>query len=323
MSDCLLEAQNLSKHYVVKQSAWKRPQTILALRCASFALYPEQTLAIVGESGSGKTTLAKILVKMEPPSGGALRFHGQSILNGDHKERYALSSKIRLIFQNPYSSLNPRWRVFETLSEPLLLHQKHLSKSKRQTLIEEWLKKVELPVELARRYPHMLSGGQRQRIAIARALILHPEVVVADEPLSALDVSVQDQILKLLHTLKKELHVSYIFISHDLAVVRSIADFVCVMYFGKIVEEGDVYSIFTNSKHPYTKALLESTPRFAMGKRMERAPIKGELPSPFAPPLGCPFHTRCPYATQICRVIEPELRKVEGSMTACHHAEWV
>lgn len=315
MHDFLLEAKHLAKRYFVKRGFFGKKHSIWALREASFQLQPQQTLAIVGESGSGKTTLAKLLVRMENPTSGELLFEGQGVTG-------PLPTDIRLIFQNPYASLNPRWQVGEILEEPLKLHTK-LSKFERQVKVQEWLTKVGLSAEYAKRYPHMLSGGQRQRVAIARALIVHPKVVIADEALSALDVSIQTQILELLQKLKDELKVAYIFISHDLSVVRSIADEVLVLYFGKVVERGSVKAIFDHPRHPYTKGLLESTPRFGMGKRIAKAPLKGELPSLLNPPKACPFHTRCPMATQICGVIEPELRMVDGRLTACHHAELV
>lgn len=313
----LLTGKDLSRFYQVSRGFMKPEAEVKALNSVSFHVDEKETLAIVGESGSGKSTLARLLVKAEQPTEGQLLYKGEDVsqLKGD--KRRELQRHVRMIFQNPYSSLNPRWRVIDTLEEPLKLHSK-LSKKERQQKVHEILDLVGLRPEQALRYPHMFSGGQRQRVAIARALILDPDIIVADEAVSALDVSIQAQILNLMQDLQKELNLAYVFISHDLGVVRFIADRLMVMYFGYAVEYGDASIIFERPKHPYTQFLLSSTPQLHK-KEISRQVLTGELPSPLNPPSGCPFHGRCPSASDVCRQQMPVMNSHEGRKIACHH----
>lgn len=295
----LLSAHELSRFYTVKQGFLQADGVVRALNDVSFSLNAGETLAIVGESGSGKSTLARLLVGLEAPTTGEIRFQNQVITDAASAKKAALSQNVRMIFQNPYASLNPRWRVYEALEEPLILNTS-LSSQKRREKIYSMLQKVGLDASYANRYPHMFSGGQRQRIAIARSLMLDPKVIVADEAVSALDVSIQAQILNLLTDLKKELGLAFVFISHDLSVVEHVADSMLVMYFGRTVEYGDAKTIFQNPKHPYTRFLLSATPKLHRDLSNPRQILAGELPSPLNPPIGCPFNTRCPKATSVC-----------------------
>jgi dipeptide transport system ATP-binding protein len=259
---------------------------------------------------------------IEPPSEGELTIDGIPVATADREQRRRLRGAVQIVFQDPYGSLNPRKKVGAILEEPLKINTDMKSAERRQAA-EAMLSKVGLRPEHYDRYPHMFSGGQRQRIAIARALMLRPKVVVADEPVSALDVSIQAQVLNLLMDLQEEFGLAYLFISHGLSVVEHIADDLVVMYLGRPVEHGTKEAIFRHPRHPYTKALLASTPFVDPTKRAERVVLKGELPSPLNPPPGCAFHRRCPYATDVCSQERPELRAVDGRMVACHHAEMV
>jgi dipeptide transport system ATP-binding protein len=284
----------------------------------SFAVAPGRTLAVVGESGCGKSTLARMVTLIEPPTSGSLRLEGIDAVTPPSGEAQRLRRMVQFVFQNPYGSLNPRKKIGTILEEPLIINTE-LSASERTARAREMMAKVGLRPEHYNRYPHMFSGGQRQRIAIARALMLNPKLVVADEPVSALDVSIQAQVLNLLADLQRELQLAYLFISHDLAVVRHIAHDVLVMYLGLAVEQGPKQRIFSQPLHPYTRALLASTPGIS-GTR-QRIILKGELPSPLDPPKGCVFSTRCPYVTDRCRSERPAVRMVEGRRVACHYAE--
>lgn len=316
----VLEADKLIRYYEVSRGLFKEKATVKALDGISFTLYPRKTLAVVGESGCGKSTLARQLTLIEKPTGGSLRLLGQDVAKADKEERGEARRHVQMIFQNPYASLNPRKKIGTILQEPLVINTRHSAKE-REERVKALMAKVGLRPEHYGRYPHMFSGGQRQRVAIARALMLNPQVVVADEPTSALDVSIQAQVLNLLMDLQDELDVAYVFISHDLSVVRHIADDVLVMYLGKPAEHGPKEAIFERPRHPYTRALLASMPRLDPEARKERIPLKGELPSPLNPPSGCVFHTRCPFATEECIEIRPELRSVDGRLVNCHHAE--
>ncbi|MBW8727382.1 MAG: dipeptide ABC transporter ATP-binding protein [Inquilinus limosus] len=318
----VVEARQLSRFYEVKSSPFKAPQTLRALSAMSFTLEAGKTLAVVGESGCGKSTLARVVTMIEPPSEGDLTIDGIPVATADREQRRRLRGAVQIVFQDPYGSLNPRKKVGAILEEPLKINTAMKAAERRQAA-EAMLSKVGLRPEHVDRYPHMFSGGQRQRIAIARALMLRPKVVVADEPVSALDVSIQAQVLNLLMDLQEEFGLAYLFISHGLSVVEHIADDLVVMYLGRPVEHGTREAIFRHPRHPYTKALLASTPFVDPAKRAERVVLKGELPSPLNPPSGCAFHRRCPYATDICSVDRPELRPVDGRMVACHHAEMV
>jgi dipeptide transport system ATP-binding protein len=314
----VVEAIDLKRVYTVRRGMLQAPATLQAVGGISFALLPGRTLAVVGESGCGKSTLARLVAMIEPPSDGSLRLGGADAVAARGEARAALRRTVQLVFQNPYGSLNPRKTIGSILAEPLAINTT-LSPAERSARVAEMMRKVGLRPEHLGRYPHMFSGGQRQRIAIARALMLSPALVVADEPVSALDVSIQAQVLNLLADLQREFGVAYLFISHDLAVVRHIAEDVLVMYLGLAMEQGPKARIFGAPLHPYTQALLASTP--GMGSAERRIVLKGELPSPLAPPPGCVFSTRCPHATDRCRAERPALRPLDGRLVACHYAE--
>ena len=302
----LLDAINLKKYYPVKQGMFKAPKMVKAVDGVSFTLERGKTLAVVGESGCGKSTLGRMLTMIEHPTEGELFYNGQNFLVNDKATSTLRRQKIQIVFQNPYSSLNPRKKVGEILEEPLIINTSLSSKARKEKVLA-MMAKVGLKPEFYDRYPHMFSGGQRQRIAIARGLMLNPDIVVADEPVSALDVSVRAQVLNLMMDLQEELGLSYVFISHDLSVVKQIADEVMVMYLGRCVEQGDVNQIFENPKHPYTQALLSATPKLDQTEKGERIKLTGELPSPLKPPKGCAFHARCWKATERCKVEQPAL----------------
>jgi len=302
----LLHVKNLSKRYRTSGGLLGiRTGAVHALTDVNLTLNKGETLGLVGESGCGKTTLAKCIMGLEKPSSGSIIFKGKLLEQWNSK---SLRRNMQLIFQDPYSSLNPRQRVGKAIREMLDIHNLGTRKQKNQKVCE-LLDLVGLSPEHADRYPHEFSGGQRQRIAVARALALDPELVVCDEPVSALDVSVQAQVLGLLETLQKSLELTYIFISHDLSVVDHISDRVAVMYLGRIVELAATDSLFTSPQHPYTKALLSAVLPPNPHKKSERIPLKGDLPSPTAPPQGCPFHPRCPEAIAKCCVQLPPLKK--------------
>ncbi|HKY86168.1 MAG TPA: dipeptide ABC transporter ATP-binding protein [Pseudorhodoplanes sp.] len=312
----LVAARGLERIYEIGGGVFRQGLDLRAVNGVSFDVDAGRTLAVVGESGCGKSTLARMITMIDAPTAGTLTIDGLDAINPAHARD--LRRRVQIVFQNPYGSLNPRKTVQAILEEPLLINTK-LSTKERRARVADMLKKVGLRPEHARRYPHMFSGGQRQRIAIARALMLNPKLLVADEPVSALDVSVQAQILNLLADLQRDLGIAYIFISHDLGVVRHIAHDVLVMYLGLAVEQGPKEKIFGNALHPYTQALLASTP--GLGRRREAALAKGELPSPLNPPTGCVFSTRCSYVTDTCRAERPPLRSVDGRDVACHYAE--
>jgi dipeptide transport system ATP-binding protein len=313
----LVVAKDLTRVYRVKRGYFGTPQELRAVNGVSFSIEAGKTLAVVGESGCGKSTLARLVTMIEKPNSGSLSIEETDAINPPPGERNELRRTVQLVFQNPYGSLNPRKKIGTILEEPLIINTK-LGKAERRRQALEKMAQVGLSREQARRYPHMFSGGQRQRIAIARALMLQPKLVVADEPVSALDVSVQAQVLNLLIDLQKQYGLAYLFISHDLAVVRFIAHDVLVMYLGLAVEQGDKETIFEKPLHPYTQALLAST--LAFGDKA-RPTVKGEVPSPLNVPKGCVFNPRCPYATDLCRAERPPLREVGGRQVACHYAE--
>ena len=315
----LLEAFNLSRHYTVSRGMLRRQGRVRALDGVAFTLRAGATLAVVGESGCGKSTLARQVTMIEQPTGGSLKLNGEDVAHADRATLKRLRPLVQMVFQNPYASLNPRKKVGTLLEEPLAINT-DLSADARGDAARTMLAKVGLRPEHYQRYPHMFSGGQRQRIAVARALMTHPRLVVADEPVSALDVSIQAQVLNLLMDVQQQLGVAYLFISHNLQVVRHIADAVAVMYLGRIVEYGPRDGVFRQPKHPYTRALLASTPVLDPAARRERAVLKGELPSPLNPPPGCAFHKRCPYAVERCRVEVPVLATLGDAEVACHRA---
>jgi dipeptide transport system ATP-binding protein len=315
----VVEAKGLKQVYKVKRGLFKEPGHLQAVGGISFAIEPGKTLAVVGESGCGKSTLARMVTLIEKPTEGSLSLDGIDAVNPPSNYAKELRRMVQLVFQNPYGSLNPRKKVGTILEEPLAINTK-LSSSERTERARAMMAKVGLRPEHYNRYPHMFSGGQRQRIAIARALMLSPKLVVADEPVSALDVSIQAQVLNLLADLQQEMGLAYLFISHDLGVVRHIAHDVLVMYLGHAVEHGPKDRIYARPLHPYTQALLSSTPGIT-GVRRKRIVLKGELPSPLNPPKGCVFSTRCPYVTERCKVERPQLRELDGRQVACHYAE--
>ncbi|QDJ13779.1 dipeptide ABC transporter ATP-binding protein [Mergibacter septicus] len=317
----LLDALNLKKYYPVKKSLFSPTQMVKALDGVSFRLERGKTLAVVGESGCGKSTLGRLLTMIETPTSGELYYQGQNFLQQSKEIQKLRRQKIQIVFQNPYASLNPRKKIGTILEEPLLINTK-LKKQERKQKVLDMMAKVGLRAEFYDRYPHMFSGGQRQRIAIARGLMLNPDIVIADEPVSALDVSVRAQVLNLMMDLQQELGLSYVFISHDLSVVEHIADEVMVMYLGRCVEQGTTEQIFTNPRHPYTQALLSATPRLSPHLRRERIKLSGELPSPLNPPLGCAFNARCRFATEKCRSEQPQLKTYpDGTKIACFIVE--
>ena len=313
----IVEAQALSRVYQVSAGAFRAPNEVKALTRTSFSLQPGKTLAVVGESGCGKSTLARLITMIEQPSDGDLRIGGIDAKTASKSQRADLRRMVQMVFQNPYGSLNPRQKIGAALEEPLVINTR-LSASERRTRARAMLDRIGLRPEHYERYPHMFSGGQRQRIAIGRALMLDPRIVVLDEPVSALDVSIQAQILNLLADLQESLGLTYLFISHDLSVVRHFADQVMVMYLGRPVEMASVADLFANPRHPYTKALLSATPIADPKLKRERIRLGGELPSPINPPSGCAFNPRCPHAFDRCRVEIPDLETHEATQVACH-----
>jgi dipeptide transport system ATP-binding protein len=315
----VLEARDLRRHYRVGRGMFAEPATLKALDGASFTLAKGKTLAVVGESGCGKSTLARLLTMIEEPTAGSFRIGDAEVVGATARTLRDLRSKVQIVFQNPYGSLNPRQKIGHALEEPLLVNGR-FSAAERTAKAREMMQLVGLRPEHYDRYPHMFSGGQRQRIAIARALMLEPDILILDEPVSALDLSIQAQVLNLLADLQKRLQLAYVFISHDLSVVRHIADDVMVMYLGRVVEQGPSKKVFSSPKHPYTRALLSATPIADPTAKKERIVLKGELPSPLNPPSGCTFRTRCPMAGDVCILDEPKLLKVAGRLVACHFA---
>jgi dipeptide transport system ATP-binding protein len=309
----LLAATDVTKIYQLRPGLFQRRVGLHALDHVSFTLDTRKTLAVVGESGCGKSTLARILAMLDQPTSGAVTIDGRPATPTDRTMRRS----VQMVFQNPYGSLNPRKSVMSILEEPLLIAG--ISRDERRAAVHAMMARVGLRRDQAARYPHMFSGGQRQRIAIARALMLHPRIIVADEPVSALDVSVRAQVLNLLADLREEFGLAYVFISHDLSVVRYVADDVLVMYLGRVVEQGTRDAIFLTPRHPYTRALLAATPGIRSTRPQELP--QGEPPSPIHPPTGCTFHTRCPNATGTCRQVRPLLRQVDDHEVACHHAD--
>ncbi len=312
----ILEARGLARDYTVSRGAFRSRATIKALSGVSFSLHAGRTLAVVGESGSGKSTLARLLTLIEDPTAGALLIDGEDVAHASAAKRKRLRRDIQIVFQNPYGSLNPRQTIGKALEEPLLVNTR-LSAAERKAEALSIMAKVGLRPEYYHRYPHMFSGGQRQRIAIARALMLRPKILVLDEPVSALDVSIRAQALNLLASLQEEFELAYVFVSHDLSVVRHIADEVMVIYLGHAVEIGEREAIFRSPQHPYTRALLSATPVADPTARRERILLSGEPPSPFAPPPGCPFHPRCPLVFDRCRAETPPLERKQGREVAC------
>jgi oligopeptide/dipeptide ABC transporter ATP-binding protein len=321
MGETLIEVKNLKKYFTVKSSVFSRNEQIVkAVDDVSFSIKKGETFGLVGESGCGKSTLGRTVTRLYEPTAGEVRFEGVDITKLGSKEMQVYRKKMQMIFQDPYSSLNPYMNVEEIISEPLDIHTK-LSKREKQERIEEILEKVGLKKDALEKFPHEFSGGQRQRIGIARALSVQPEFVLADEAISALDVSIQAQVINLLEDLQDEMGLTYLFVAHDLSMVRHISDRIGVMYLGKIVEISPSRELYKNPLHPYTKALLSAIPipDPARAKEAVYEPITGELPSPLDLPSGCRFRTRCPFATAKCAEVEPEMKEVDKDhFVACH-----
>ena len=316
----VLSARELTRHYEVSRGLFKGHALVRALNGVSFELEAGKTLAVVGESGCGKSTLARALTLIEDPSSGSLQIAGHEVKGASKEQRKQLRRDVQMVFQSPYASLNPRQKIGDQLAEPLLINTS-LSKAERREKVQKMMEQVGLRPEHYQRYPHMFSGGQRQRIALARAMMLQPKVLVADEPTSALDVSIQAQVLNLFMDLQKEFNTAYVFISHNLAVVRHVADQVLVMYLGRPAEMGPKEDIYEKPLHPYTQALLSATPAIHPDPLKPKIRIAGELPNPLNPPDGCAFHKRCPHATERCAKEVPALRQVSTRQVACHYAE--
>jgi dipeptide transport system ATP-binding protein len=313
----VLQATELARFYELKRGWLGQSASVRALAEASFELYPSKTLAVVGESGCGKSTLARLVTLIESPSEGRLVIDGQETAELDDTARRELRQTVQIVFQNPFGSLNPRKKIGAILEEPLVINRS-LSAAERRKASRDMMARVGLRPEHYNRYPHMFSGGQRQRIAIARALMLNPKILVLDEPVSALDVSIQAQVLNLLADLQDEFKLAYLFISHDLSVVRHIADEVAVMYLGRIVEQAQRSVLFDTPRHPYTQALLSATPVADPTRTRQRIHLIGELPSPLNPPSGCPFHPRCSHAFERCQQELPVQLAAGSSQVACH-----
>lgn len=317
MTDPVMTATALERHYEVSGGLFRATKTLKAVAGVEFALYPGKTLAVVGESGCGKSTLARMVTMIEEPTAGSLTLDGKAVVPG---EWASLRKSVQIVFQDPYGSLNPRQRIGAILEEPLKINRRDMKPAERTEKAREMLGLVGLRPEHFDRYPHMFSGGQRQRIAIARALMLDPKVLVLDEPVSALDLSIQSSVLNLLVDLQERLQLAYLFISHDLSVVRHVADELIVMYLGRAVEKGSRDAVFEAPMHPYTKALLSATPQADPRSAKERIKLEGELPSPLAIPDGCPFAPRCWKVQDKCRAERPALSG-DAHSAACFFPE--
>jgi len=315
----LLEVKDLKMHFPVNKSLFSKKQFVKAVDGVSFEIREGETLGLVGESGCGKSSLGRTVVKMYEPTSGEILFDGKDVTSLRGAELKQFRKDAQLIFQDPYASLDPRMTVGEIIKEPMVIHGLYASDAEREQRVEELLQIVGLKPDHIRRYPHELSGGQRQRISIARTLALEPKFIVCDEPISALDVSIQAQIINLLKKIQQETGIAYLFVAHDLSVVKHISNRIAVMYLGHIVEIGSSNDIYCSPKHPYSIALLSAVPipDSVEGKRKVRIPLHGEVPSPLNPPEGCPFCTRCPHADDRCRKERPQLHEVAGRQVAC------
>ena len=324
MSEPLLQVDRLVKHFTVGGGFFGRaPGLVRAVDDVSFEVRRGETVGLVGESGCGKTTTGRCILRLEQPTSGRILFEGVDLAALDEEALRAVRRRMQVIFQDPYASLNPRMTVGDILAEPLKVHAIVPDAAKRKARVQELLAQVGLLPQHARRYPHQLSGGQRQRVGVARALAMEPSLIVCDEPVSALDVSIQAQIVNLLEDLQARLGLTYLFIAHDLSVVRHLSDRVVVMYLGKVAEVADRKSLYEDPVHPYTRALLSAVPipDPKVEARRERTVLRGEVPSPLKPPSGCVFHTRCPIAVARCTAEVPALREIRsGHWGACHLA---
>lgn len=317
----ILEVKELKKYFPVEGifgKIGKNKGIVKAVDDVSFQLYEGETYGLVGESGCGKSTTGRAVLRLIEPTDGKVIYNNQDILQQTKKENQKIRKELQMVFQDPYSSLNPRKRIGDTIEEPLIIHGIGKNANERTELVMDILERVGMRIDHYYRYPHELSGGQRQRIGLARALIVHPKVVIADEPVSALDVSIQSQVINLLQRLQNELRLTYLFIAHDISVVRHISDRIGVMYLGHLVEEANTDQLIESPLHPYTKALLTSIPIPNPKHKKERIILKGDLPSPLNPPSGCVFHTRCPLAMDICKQKKPQMKEKEnGHKVAC------
>jgi oligopeptide/dipeptide ABC transporter ATP-binding protein len=314
-----LEVIDLKKHYFLKKGLLADKQrSAQAVDGISFSLHRGETLGLVGESGCGKSTTAKLVLRLIEPTGGDIRLNGQSLINIKRKTLKKVRKGIQIIFQDPYSSLNPRMTAGGIIEEPLEIHKMGTRKERADRVV--WLmEKVGLKSEHITRYPHEFSGGQQQRIGIARALALNPDIIIGDEPVSSLDVSIQAQVINLMINLQKEFNLSYLIIAHDLRVVQHVSDRIAVMYLGKIVEIAGSKTLFENPRHPYTEALLSAIPKFEDEEQTDRIILSGDVPSPINPPDGCYFHPRCPYKTDECSRFQPELKELtKDHCVACY-----
>ncbi len=320
MAENLLEVKNLKKYFPVKAGVFKRTVAhVKAVDDISFAVKEGETLGLVGESGCGKSTTGRTILRLLEATAGEVIFEGKSVMDLDKKDLRAIRRDMQIIFQDPYASLNPRMTVADIVGEPLDIHKLAKNKQERNEKVKEILENVGLGEEYMNRYPHEFSGGQRQRIGVARALAVDPKLIIADEPVSALDVSVQAQVINLMQDLQNEFGLTYLFIAHDLSVVKHISDRVAVMYLGKIVELTDKKELFKNPIHPYTQSLLSAIPEADPKKKKDRIILEGDVPSPVDPPSGCRFHPRCPKAFDLCSVEEPEFKEYgDGHFAACH-----
>jgi oligopeptide transport system ATP-binding protein len=320
--ETLLKVENIKKYFPVHSGLLLRKSgDVKAVDDVSFEVKRGETLGLVGESGCGKSTLGRTLIRLYEPTAGRVLFKGKDVASFRGSELKAFKKSMQMIFQDPYASLNPRHTVGHIISEPVSVHHPEMTRDERDEIVRTLLKKVGLNPDYTNRYPHEFSGGQRQRISVARAVALKPDIIIGDEPVSALDVSVQAQVLNLMKDLQEELGLTYLFISHDLGVVEHMCTSVAVMYLGRVVEKAPAAQLFAAPQHPYTQALLNAVPRVGKGKSTGGRTLKGDVPSPLKPPPGCPFHPRCPMASEECSKKEPQLAAKSGAsdhLVSCH-----
>ena len=316
MSEVILSIRGLTKHFELSGPFFRGKDVVHAVESVNLEIHEGETLGIVGESGCGKSTLGRMIVRLEEPTDGVILFEGNDLAKVSKKKLRGLRQRFQMIFQDPYASLNPRRQIGQIVEEPMRVHG--VGKDERRARAKELLRRVGLDQNAYEKYPHEFSGGQRQRVVIARALALNPRLVVADEPVSALDVSIQAQVLNIFKDLQKDLQLTYIFIAHDLGVVRHVSDRIAVMYLGRIVELADADDLYESPAHPYSQALLSANPRMGADDKRERIILKGDIPNPINRPSGCAFNPRCPKAAEICRTDSPELMTIGSRQVACH-----